>query len=472
MNITENKRPYKLPEPLYCEPDDEITMELVNKYIRLHEERLPRYRYLENLYKGFHNIFMQPEKENWKPDNRLAVNFPKYITDIFLGFGYGIPIKKHHPDKATNEVFKDFDHRNGIVDHEFELIKNVCKFGHAFEYFYQDEEAHTRVARNTPIEAFVVYENTLRKKARFAVRYGYDDSGATKYGEVLECDKIREFKGDIFTENSEKPNAYGKIPIVEWVMNEERMSLFESIAGLTEVFNKTIAEKANDVDSFSEAYLVILGAEVDDEGIYRIRDNRIINMYGTDNAKDILVQFLTKPTADDTQENLLDRMEALIHKISMIIDISNENFGNSTGEALAHKLLPTSNVVKFFNRKIEKSLKKRYKLFCCIPANIADKNAWEDIEFKFSENLPKNIKNEAETAKSLEGVTSKETQLSVLSIVDDVSEEIKKIKKEEDEARKEAEKISSGILGFGAAANKAATTEENSATEEGLNNEQ
>lgn len=472
MNITENKRPYKLPEPLYCEPDDVITMELVNKYIRLHEERLPRYRYLENLYKGFHNIFLQPEKENWKPDNRLAVNFPKYVTDIFMGFGYGIPIKKHHPDKATNEVFKDFDRRNGIVDHEFELIKNVCKFGHAFEYFYQDEEAHTRIARNTPIEAFVVYENTLRKKARFAVRYGYDETGAIKYGEVLECDKIREFKGDMFTVNGEKPNHYGKIPIVEWVMNEERMSLFESIAGLTEVFNKTIAEKANDVDSFSEAYLVILGAEVDDDGIYRIRDNRIINMYGTDNAKDILVQFLTKPTADDTQENLLNRMEALVHKISMIIDISNENFGNSTGEALAHKLLPTSNVVKFFNRKIEKSLKKRYKLFCCIPANIADKNAWEDIEFKFSENLPKNIKNEAETAKSLEGVTSKETQLSVLSIVDDVSEEIKKIKKEEDEARKEAEKISNGILGFGAAENHAAATEENPATEEGLRNEQ
>ena len=469
MNITENKRPYKLPDPLYCEAGEEVTMELVNKYIRLHEERLPRYRYLENLYKGFHNIFLLPEKENWKPDNRLAVNFPKYITDIFMGFGYGVPIKRHHPDEKINEVFKDFDRRNNIEDHEFEMIKNVCKFGHAFEYFYQDEEAHTRVARNTPIEAFVVYENTLSKKARFAVRYGYDESGATKYGEVLLCEEVKQFKGDMFTEDGTKPNPYGKIPIVEWVMNEERMSLFESIAGLTEVFNKTIAEKANDVDAFAEAYLVILGAEVDNEGIYRIRDNRIINMYGTDNAKDILVQFLTKPTADDTQENLLERMESLIHKISMIIDMSNENFGNSTGEALAHKLMPTSNVVKFFNRKIRKSLKKRYKLFCCIPANIADKNAWEDIEFNFTQNLPRNVKNEAETAQALEGVVSKETQLSVLSIVEDVSEEIKKIEKEEKEAREKAEEISNGILGFGTATKNAATTEK---TKEGLNNGQ
>lgn len=462
--MSNKNRPYKLPEPLFCEPGEEITIELVNKYIRLHEERLPRYRYLENLYKGFHNIFYLPEKEGWKPDNRLAVNFPKYITDIFMGFGYGVPIKKHHPDEKTNAVIQEFDRNNGMHDHEFEMIKNVCKFGHAFEYFYQDEEANTRVARNTPIEAFLVYENTLRKKARFLVRYGYDETGAVKYGEVIDCNVIRQFKGDEF-EGEEALNPYGKIPVVEWVLNEERMSLYESVVGLTEVFNKAIGEKANDVDSFAEAYMLILGAEVDEEGIHRIRDDRIINMYGTDNAKDILVQFLTKPTADNTQENLLERIENLIHKISMVTDISSESFGNATGEALAYKLLPTSNLTKFFDRKIIKSIKKRYKLFCQIPANIADKNAWKDIEITLTRNLPKNVASEAETAKNLEGIVSKETQLSVLSIVEDVSAEMEKLDKEEEEAKKKAEALNNALLGFGN------HTEEHG-NKEGLNNEQ
>ena len=51
-----SKRPYLLPEPLLCDPDkikNGIPMELVNEYIRKHEERLPRYNYLENLYKGY-----------------------------------------------------------------------------------------------------------------------------------------------------------------------------------------------------------------------------------------------------------------------------------------------------------------------------------------------------------------------------------------------------------------------------------
>ena len=50
-------------------------------------------------------------------------------------------------------------------------------------------------------------------------------------------------------------------------------------------------------------------------------------------------------------------------------------------------------------------------------------------------NLPQNIADEAQTAASLEGIVSKETQLSVLSIVDNVQDEIDRIKQEEEEAQ-------------------------------------
>lgn len=50
-----SKRPYLLPEPLTCSSDrvkDGVAMELVEEYIKKHERRMPRYQYLENLYKG------------------------------------------------------------------------------------------------------------------------------------------------------------------------------------------------------------------------------------------------------------------------------------------------------------------------------------------------------------------------------------------------------------------------------------
>ena len=104
-----NQVPYQLPEPLTCDPAkvaNGVKLELVKTYIRKHETRMRRYVYLENLYKGFHDVYKQPEKEAWKPDNRLAVNFPRYITETFSGYGYGIPIKETHPDEAIEAAMQ------------------------------------------------------------------------------------------------------------------------------------------------------------------------------------------------------------------------------------------------------------------------------------------------------------------------------------------------------------------------------
>lgn len=441
-----NRRPYQLPEPLLCDPErvrDGVDMTVVEEYRRRHEARLPRYDYLENLYRGFHDVYRQPEKEQWKPDNRLAVNFPRYITDTFLGYACGIPIKKSHPDEAVNEALRAFEQRNEITDHEFELAKRCCIYGHAWEYFYQDERAETCLAACSPKELFCVYDDTVRTRALFAVRYGVREDGYTHFGEILTRQEIAAFEGSDIISRAENP--YGRIPAVEWQLNAERMGLFEEVSGLVEAYNHTIAEKANDVDAFAEAYLVILGAELDEEGVYRIRDNRIINLYGTDNAKDILVQFLTKPTADGTQESLLDRLERLIYQTSMVANISDESFGSaSSGVSLAYKLQAMSNLALTFDRKIEKSLRKRYKLWSSLATNVPDPEAWREVRIQTSRNLPKNRLEEAQTAQAMEGLVSRQTQLGVLSVVEDPAAELAQMDREADEAARAADRRSWG----------------------------
>lgn len=437
-----SKRPYVLPYALVCseqEMSGGIKGDLIQKQIAKHNNMLQRYVYLENMYKGFHDIFKGPDKENWKPDNRLAVNFPRYITDTFTGYGYGVPIKVTHPDEKVNDAIQLFGRQNEITDHEAEMVKKCCIYGHAFEFMYQNEEHETKVSSISPKELFVVYDDKLSQRALFAVRYGIypqsSDKAGKTYGEVYTKDFIYTFEDKKVSEGIENP--YGFIPCVEWRLNDERMGLFEPITGLVETYNATLGEKANDVDAFAEAYLAILGAELDDDGVRHIRDNRIINLYGTDNAKDILIQFLQKPTADGTQENLLNRLETLIYQISMVANISDESFGNATsGVSLAYKLQAMSNLALTFDRKIEKSLRKRYKIFCSLATNVHDPLTYQDIEIKTTRNIPVNTQNEAQIASTLQGVVSKETQLSVLSIVPDVRREIEKMDEEEEEARK------------------------------------
>ena len=65
MSKTTKRIPYGLPKPLLCDPaeiGERLTYDQVQKYIKLHEQTLRRYVYLENLYEGFHDIFHQPDK--------------------------------------------------------------------------------------------------------------------------------------------------------------------------------------------------------------------------------------------------------------------------------------------------------------------------------------------------------------------------------------------------------------------------
>lgn len=437
------KRPYALPKPLTDEASivDKVSARLIEAYIAKHESRLQRYKYLGNLYKGFHDIYKLPEKEDWKPDNRLAVNFPRYITDTFLGYAYGVPIKVTAEDDTIAESLDEFYRDNEMTDHDAEMAKMCCLYGHAFEMFYQDEETKTKVVAYSPEECFCIYDDTVKRRALLMIQYGRHEvdgvSNGVIYGQAATADTLYLFdKGKII---EERPNPYGMIPCVEWRLNEERIGLYEGVATLVETYNRTIGEKANDVDAFAEAYLAVIGSELDDEDVYRIRDNRIINLYGTDNAKDVLVSFLTKPTADGTQENLLNRLETLIYQISMVANISDESFGSaSSGVALAYKLQAMSNLAITFDRKIEKSLRKRFKIWSSLSTNVSDADAWRDIDITFTRNLPKNVQEEAQTAAQLEGIVSKETQLSVLSIVSNVKDEIEKMENEEQEQQEQA----------------------------------
>lgn len=436
-----NKRPYKLPVPITRDAnvlEQGVKMELIKGCIEQHKLMLPRYEYLENLYLGFHDIFRLPEKEGWKPDHRLAVGFPRYITDTFIGYAYGKTIKVQSEDEKFDEAMQLFAKRNALKDHNKEMAKVACKFGHAFEYLYQNENTETRVTRFTPRQMFIVYDDSVAERALFAVRYGYHGEKSKLrgklYGEILTPDQVLKFEEDKITDTNDNP--YGKIPVVEWKLNEERIGLYESVAGLVETYNAALGEKANDVESFAEAYLAIMGAEIDEEGIRRIRDSRIINLYGTNNAKDVLIQFLQKPTADGTQENLLDRLETLIYQTSMVANISDDSFGGATsGTSLAYKLQAMSNLAESFDSKVEKSIRKRLKLFCTLSTNTPRQDAYEDVEITFTRNVPKNLLEEAQTAAQLSGIVSHETQLKGLSIVADPKAELERIKDEDEESQ-------------------------------------
>lgn len=434
-----NRYPYKLPAKIVIDPSDLDgnglpTLDKLKELIQEHSTRLRRYDYLENLYYGFHDIINQPEKEKWKPDWRLSVNFPHYLTETFVSYGYGIPAKITHESPDVTQDIKRFMDRNDFPEFFTEIVTDCCIYGHAWSYLYQDEEAQTNLSVFSPKEMFCVYDDTLKKKALFSVRYGRHTVGRHKgelYGEVVSPYGIRHFDHGEWTGPAE-PNAWSRINCVEWTLNDSRIGLYEMVSGLIEAYDHALSEKSNDVDAFAEAVLAVIGAEVDEDDLENARDKRVINIFGTEDAKNALVQYLAKPVADGTQENLLDRLERLIYQISMIANISDDTFGASTsGTALSYKLWSTSNVCQKFNSKVEKSLKKILKLWASFATNTSDPTVYQTVEIIFTPNMPRNLLEETNTARQAEGLVSRRKQLSLLSYVDDPDKEMQQIEKEQ-----------------------------------------
>lgn len=413
--------------------DTEVTAQIVTEAIRLHLSRLvPTYRENENLYLSDHKILHNRAKDAWKPDNRLVVNYAKYIVDMFNGYFIGIPATVSHDDQVISDYVNDFRKFNDMEDSESELSKLVDIFGHAFWYVYQDEDANTRVTYNSPMNMLIVHDNSVAERPKFAVRYMIDEETGAGTGEVVTGTETIYFTldnaGDVsFGERTN--HIYSKLPIIEVIENEERRGIFESVKTLLNALNKAVSEKANDVDYFADAYLKIIGMELDDEVSSSIRDNRVFNLWG-ESGSQLDVDFLQKPNADQTQENLIVLLRDAIFNISMVANLSDKDFGNSSGTALAYKLQAMDNLAKSKDRKMQSGFNRLYEVVLSVPTTQVPADAWSELNYKFTRNVPKNTLEEAQIVSQLNGQVSDETKLSVLSIVQDPKEELDRMEEE------------------------------------------
>lgn len=411
----------------------ELTIPILDKFIGLHRrEIVKRFKPLKDAYESEHDILRQKAKPSYKPDNRIVVNFPKYIVDTMNGFFIGNPVRTTTDDELVAARVEYIEKYNSQDDNNAELAKVCSIFGKGYEMYYTDENSELCITYLTPIDAFMIFDDSILKRPLYFVRR-YTDWKGDEYGSVSDKSSVRHFKisgGTKFTDDWQSHHFDG-VPATEFVENEEQQSIFAPVMSMVNAYNKAISEKANDVDYFADAYMKILGTVVDPEDVQFIRDNRVINFGGdSDNADKITVDFLTKPSNDETQENLLERLERLIFSISMVANISDENFGASSGIALKYKLQAMSNLEKTKERKFERGMIRRWRLLFSHPLAKVPADSWVQLRYRFTPNIPANMLEEAQIAAQMEGITSHETQLGVLSVVDDVKAEMVRIAEE------------------------------------------
>ena len=420
----------------------EMTPRLLSSLIAKHKELVTKYyKPLDDAYKGRYKIFTLPKKPAWKPDNRIALNYAKYISDTFTGFFLGIPAKLTVNDEE-GEAIKDYveylDSYNSQDMVNSELAKISSNLGTAYEMYYNDEDGEVGTLCLSPMEAFMVYDDSILGHEMFFVRYtkGADN---IERGSYSDDSIVRHFelKGGIHWTDEETQHYFGGVPATEYPHNTERMSIYEDSLSAIDALNKAISEKANDIEYFSDAYLKIVGPKIGKDDTNYIRDTRVINLYknpGSDDTVQLDAEFLAKPDADTSQEHLIDRLHTEIFQLSMVANISDESFGTASGVALKYKLHAMYNLFRTKERKFKAGFDRRYRLIFSSPIakthGVAAED-WVKVSATFTPNFPANVTEEADNAAKLSGIVSRETQLSLLSFVEDAGAELERLQEDE-----------------------------------------
>lgn len=427
--------------PSGTEMDGPRLRALIDEHVQSH---LPRLRYLGAAYETRYTVFDMEAKPDWKPDNRLAADMAYDITETFEGYFIGIPIDVKTGEDAKDEYIASYIRRNNQEDTDADLSKMASKFGLSYEMMYQDDEGRPRSVAVSPLTSFMVYDESVLKRKMYFVRYGYGEDGKLQ-GSFSDARRVVRFReeGEGIALGDAEEHYFGDVPAVCFAQNTERRGLYEGVLNLIEAYNRALSEKANDVEYFADAYMVVEGVELPDDYKEDLRSHRLINLYNTGTSSDqpIVVKFLEKPDADVSQENLINRLEMLIFKMAMVPDITDESFSTASGTALKMRLMPMSNLARNKERKFVMGVRERMRLLANYPDKPFSGDDWERVEIAMHRNMPEDVASEADVAASLSGIVSEETQLSLLSCVDDPKAEMERKAAEKEERAKIAEGI-------------------------------
>ena len=411
-----------------------LTGEVIFKLISNYKIRqVPRLKKLQDVFEGKHKI-LDRTADTGKPNNKLVLDYPSYITNIMTGYFIGKPITYTGKD---SEVFlaklKEIFDSNNESKENVELAREISIKGESFELLYIDELKQICFAQVPPEQLVVHYEPNFKRNIDYAIRFYSEtdiltDKDTLKI-EVYDSTSIKYFTAISDTElklDAQVIHYFGEVPIIHYLNNKEKLGDWEKVITLINDLEERLSDNANELEAFRNAYIVATGFGNEAPELFE-KFKQVGAMMLPD--KDDKIEFLTKNVNDDFSEHHIERMIDLIHKLAMVPDLSDKSFGgNMSDVATQFKLYCMEQIASIKEQNFKEGLTRRLKLISNM-LNFQGLSAfdWRQIILTFVRNIPANLVELSEMASKLKGIVSDETLMAQLPFITDVQDEIKKI---------------------------------------------
>ncbi len=417
---------------------EELSREDIASLLFRHEhEFMERVIKLKRYYAGDHDILRKAPRANNAPNNKIVANYCEYITNMNTGFFMGQPVaySSQTEDEKEVETLLEVFKYNDEAAHNIMLAEEASITGEAYEIIYTDSDAEIRFSAVPTEQVIMVTDASLEENLLCAIRRFWvkDVAGSTtqEYVDVYDKAYITHYRsnaGQLELLGEPEPHYFDDVPVVEYTNNEHHRGDFEGILTLVDAYDKAQSLTLDDMEDFTDAYLVLkgMGGTTGDD-VKELRKNKILSLDEGGSA-----EWLIKNLNDSYIENIKTRLQNDIHKFSSVPDMSDDSFaGNASGVAIKYKLLGMEQIRSRKERCFKKGLQRRIEII----AGMLKTKSKADIDFRdiniaFTANLPANLQEQAQIVSQLDGMISRKTLLSLLPFVTDPKEEMEELDKE------------------------------------------
>jgi SPP1 family phage portal protein len=407
----------------------ELLQKMINRFRVSVQPRLERYK---NYYDGEQEILNKSYSDATKPCSRTVINYCKNIADSYCGYLASPGYISYSSENEIDEIM-DILRYNDYQSEDSEYLLTALRYGVAAELMYMDNAGKTRFRLIDPRQCFGVYDDSLTGDLMYFVRWykanDWDDSDTYNvdvYDDFFVNHYTMSGENGFLTFTGKDRHYFAQCPANIFVLPDER-SIFDCIMGLQDAANEILSSEIDDYSAFCDAYLTLVGAELDADQAAEMKENRVLML--PDGAS---AAWLTKAASDAQVENMLKRIHDSIYRVAACPDFSSESFvgGVSSGIAIRYRLTGMETRAAKICAEMKKALQRRVEIICGIASLKLGEEVFRDIDIDFKRNIPEDLTSVINLVNSLKGSVSDATLLAQIPFIDDVNAELEAVQKQ------------------------------------------
>jgi SPP1 family phage portal protein len=424
------------------ETNGRVTSQIISDLIDDHYSKAETMKQLYERYKASDDgvpVFNRRFADRNKINNKLNNDFFSEIIDTKVGYMAGNEIVYESDDEALQE-FLDL---NNIADLDSEIIKKAAICGYGVRLLYVDTEGQFRMMNVNPWECIFIKDRSI-DEVQFALRYYDEEYVDGNYSEtrtrVEWYDKekvtyyIKNSEGEYVLDNTSPVNPqvhfFDFVPMIQYINNEELLGDGEKVLSLIDAYDRKESDLDSELEQLRLAYMKAIGADLTDEVLEEAKKTGAFNIpEGAD------VAFLEKNLNIQAIDSHLDRLEANILRFAKSVNFSDKEFTSDiSGESRKFKLMSLENKCKTMERKFIAANKRLFKVLASGMAKKSMKLDWQNINQKFTRNLPIALEKDAQVLAQLKGIIPDQILYSLASFIEDPEEVMEMMEEQKEKA--------------------------------------